>query len=77
MARPKKYKISQIANFNRIATLCALGLLTESEAARLLDFNKVTFSNIMTEWMISDSGSLKTSDIDLSRLKKLKDMVHS
>lgn len=51
MARPQKYRISKIADFNRIATLCLNGYLTETEGAILLDMNKVTFKNKMQEWL--------------------------
>lgn len=51
MARPQKYKIAQIADFNRIALLCFNGFLTQTEGAKLLGLNKTTFKNVMDEWI--------------------------
>lgn len=58
MARPQKYKLAQIADFNRIATLTFNGFLTETEGAKLFDMNKVTFKNKMDEW-VSETITLR------------------
>ena len=58
MARPQKYKLSKIADFNRIATLAFNGFLTETEGAKLFDMNKVTFKNKMDEW-VSETITLR------------------
>lgn len=59
MARPQKYRISKIADFNRIASLCFYGFLTETEGAKVLDMNKVTFKNKMDEWMTATADMRK------------------
>lgn len=71
MARPVKYNISRITNFNRIALLCFLGLLSEAEAAKILDFNKVTFANKMTEWINAEGILSEDPDLNLGNLRKL------